>query len=192
MKILNLYCGIGGNRKLWKNCEVTAVEIDSDIAVVYKKLFPEDKVVIGDAHKYLLDHFSEFDFIWSSPPCPTHSKLRLSHKDRMFPDMKLYQELIFLQTWFKGKFVVENVDPYYEPLILPTIKLDRHLFWSNFKISEFEIEKSKTDVSRDTKEGLAEFKGIDLSEFQIKNKRLLLRNAVNPKVADHIFMESLK
>ena len=28
MKVLNLYCGIGGNRKLWEDVEVTAVELD--------------------------------------------------------------------------------------------------------------------------------------------------------------------
>lgn len=33
MKILNLYCGIGGNRKLWGDeHEITAVEWDSNIA----------------------------------------------------------------------------------------------------------------------------------------------------------------
>lgn len=35
MKILNLYAGIGGNRALWENCEVTAVELDEKIADVY-------------------------------------------------------------------------------------------------------------------------------------------------------------
>jgi DNA (cytosine-5)-methyltransferase 1 len=194
MKVLNLYCGIGGNRKLWTGIiEVTAVEIDPEIARVYQELFPEDHVIVTDAHEYLLQHFKEFDFIWSSRPCPSHSKLRLSHPESlMFPDMKLYEEIIFLQHFFKGKWIVENVDPYYKPLILPMIKIDRHLFWSNFKISNFELEKSKKDVSRDTKEGLSEFKNIDLSKFSIKNKRLLLRNAVNPRVAEHIFQEMLK
>ena len=34
-----------------------------------------------------------------------------------FPDMKLYEEIIFLEHNFKGKYVVENVIPFYEPLI---------------------------------------------------------------------------
>ena len=77
MKILNLYAGIGGNRKLWGDShEITAVEIDKDIASIYQTHFPQDKVIVGDAHQYLLDHYKEFDFIWSSPPCPTHSKAR--------------------------------------------------------------------------------------------------------------------
>ena len=77
MKILNLYAGIGGNRKLWGDKhEVTAVEIDPEIAKIYQDFFPKDKVVVGDAHQFLLEHYKEFDFIWSSPPCPTHSRLR--------------------------------------------------------------------------------------------------------------------
>ena len=74
IRILNLYAGIGGNRRLWEgDIEVTAVEKDPKIAVIYQKNFPDDKVIVGDAHDYLLEHFKEFDFIWSSPPCPSHS-----------------------------------------------------------------------------------------------------------------------
>lgn len=72
MKVLNLYCGIGGNRRQWENVEVTAVEHNESIAAIYKDLFPNDIVIVADAHQYLLDHYSEFDFIWASPPCPTH------------------------------------------------------------------------------------------------------------------------
>ena len=77
MKILNLYAGIGGNRKLWTpngdEHEITAVEYKPEIAKIYQDFFPKDKVIVGDAHQYLLNHFQEFDFIFSSPPCPTHS-----------------------------------------------------------------------------------------------------------------------
>ena len=38
LKVLNLYAGIGGNRKLWENVEVTAVEIEPDIATVYQEI----------------------------------------------------------------------------------------------------------------------------------------------------------
>ena len=34
---------------------------------------------------------------------------------------------------FKGKYVVENVIPYYEPLI-PAKKRGRHLYWTNFNL----------------------------------------------------------
>ena len=113
MKILNLYAGIGGNRKLWEDVEVTAVEIDPKIAKIYQDFFPQDKMVIGDAHQYLLEHFEEYDFIWSSPPCPSHSVCSHFLKGQgvyRYPDMKLYEEIIFLKHVFKGKYCVENVD----------------------------------------------------------------------------------
>ena len=53
MKILNLYAGVGGNRKMWDNKhEVTAVENDPEIAKIYHDQFPNDKVIVSDAHKY--------------------------------------------------------------------------------------------------------------------------------------------
>ncbi|MFA5299721.1 MAG: hypothetical protein WC389_16170 [Lutibacter sp.] len=74
MKILNLYAGIGGNRKLWgNNLEITAVE-------------------------------------WE------------------------------LQNFFKGKYVVENVKSYYDPLIKPQ-ESGRHYFWSNFRIPFLKMDK---------------------------------------------------
>ena len=145
MKVLNLYAGIGGNRKLWEDVEVTAVELDPDIAKIYQDYFPNDKVIVTDAHQYLLDHMDEFDFIWSSPPCPTHSRARYWgwHSEvPVYPDMSLYQLIIFMQYHVKGKWVVENVIPYYEPLIKPGSKIGRHYFWSNFTIGNFEHKSS--------------------------------------------------
>jgi len=134
MKILNLYACLGGNRYKWNevksDIEVTAVELDPECARLYQERFPNDKVIVADAHKYLLDYFDEFDFVWTSPPCPTHSRLNsmiIKNTGKVrYPDMKLYEEIIILKKWFKGKFVVENVIPYYEPLI-PGIKRDRHI-----------------------------------------------------------------
>lgn len=138
MKILNLYAGLGGNRKLWEDVEVTAVELDSKIATVYKRLYPRDVVIEGDAHEYLLQNSDKFDFIWSSPPCQTHSKMMKAtrHKQKRYVDMSLYQEILFLQHFYKGKWVVENVVPFYEPLI-PGKILGRHMYWSNFDIGDY-------------------------------------------------------
>jgi len=141
MKILNLYACLGGNRYKWDevtDVEVTAVELDPEAARLYQERFPNDKVYVGDAHKYLLDHYKEFNFIWSSPPCPTHSKVRMTQKTTSsyipkYPDMQLYQEIIFLEHHFKGKYCVENVIPYYEPLISAK-KRGRHLYWTNFNL----------------------------------------------------------
>jgi len=63
MKILNLYAGIGGNKKLWGDkYEITAIEINPKIAKIYQDFFPNDKVIVCDAHEYLREHFKEFDF----------------------------------------------------------------------------------------------------------------------------------
>jgi DNA (cytosine-5)-methyltransferase 1 len=194
MKILNLYCGIGGNRKLWGNeNEITAVELDSNIAAVYKDLYPMDNLIVGDVHQYLLDHYLEFDFIWTSPPCQTHSSMRQNIAVRyhgskvVYPDMKLYQEIIFLQHNFKGQFVVENVRPYYKPMIPPSFELDRHYFWSNMFIlsAEFDRPILRSAQIPDLEKAL----GFDLSAYKLPNKRQVLRNCVLPAVGKYILEE---
>jgi DNA (cytosine-5)-methyltransferase 1 len=137
MKILNLYACLGGNRYKWGDeHEVTAVELDPELAILYQERFPNDKVIVADAHQYLLDHYKEFDFIWSSPPCPSHSRARFARRNTTtpeYPDMMLYQEILFLDNWFDGKYCVENVIPYYQPLIAGK-KIGRHLYWTNFRL----------------------------------------------------------
>lgn len=198
MKVLNLYAGIGGNRKLWPNdCEVIAIENNSKIACVYKVHFPNDKIIVEDAHEYLLKHFDEFDFIWSSPPCPTHSMIRfigskvedvndLAHKRNIvYPDLQLYQEIILLTNYFKGKWCVENVVGYYEPLIKPQI-IGRHFYWSNFMITNKNVKSDK--IVHGTIEELEQHNDFNLDIFNASfNKKLLLRNCVNSKVGLHIF-----
>src|SRR5210317_1856630 len=139
MKVLNLYAGLGGNRKLWKNVEVTAVENDEKIANQYKEFYPNDNVIVDDAHNYLLNNYENFDFIWSSPPCQSHSRMVKAGRNRKprYPDMQMYEEIIFLQHFFEGGWIVENVKPYYKELIPPTEVIGRHWFWSNFN---FDVE----------------------------------------------------
>jgi len=196
MKILNLYAGIGGNRKLWgEDHEITAVEYNSEIASVYKDLYPKDTVIIGDAHQYLLDHYKEFDFIWASPPCPSHSDIRrcgvhAGQYEALYPDMTLYQQIILLQNFAPKhtKWVIENVKPYYAYLIKPSVILHRHPFWSNFNIHPNEIKDSRihNDIN-----GSKEVYGINLDKYKIKNKRQILRNMVNPEVGKYIIDSAL-
>lgn len=175
MKILNLYACLGGNRYLWGNeHEITAVEWDEELAKLYQKRFPNDRVIVADAHQYLLDHFKEYDFIWSSPPCPSHSRARYwvssnyeTTTDPVYPDMKLYEEILFLQHYYRnGKFVVENVIPYYEPLI-PAKKRGRHLYWTNFNLPNdlgdrrFPISSAKQELK-----GLCEFHNYDFNKYK--------------------------
>jgi len=171
--------------------EITAVEYEPYIADAYRELYPNDTVVVADAHQYLLDHFKEFDFIWSSPPCPTHSRMVTAKQGwgiYEYPDMTLYQEIIFLKHFFKGNWVVENVISYYNPLITPTVTIDRHYIWSNKPIAEVDMKRnfSVTDTNKET---LAAHHGIDLPE-NTKNQRKLLRNAVYPPAGKHIFEEA--
>ncbi len=204
MKILNLYAGIGGNRKFWGNeHEITAIEINPKIAKIYQDFFPEDKVIIKDARQYLLKHFKEFDFIWSSPPCPTHSRTNtFLHAQGIirFPDLRLYEEIIFLKQWFKGKWAVENVISYYAPLIKPQL-IDRHYIWANFIISKYKSDRkfnianarsSTRRPSRDDFLDLQIYHGFDLSKYKIKERRILLRNCVNPRFGFHIFKCAFK
>ena len=196
MKILNLYAGIGGNRKLWGNEHlITAVEYDTKIANCYKKLYPNDNVIIADAHEYLRKHFREFDFIWASPPCPTHSVLQLSHfndDNLKYPDMTLYQEIILLQTFYKGKWVIENVKPYYEPLIQPTFSIDRHYFWSSDFILTPQFNNNYTSI-RDDVNAMAKQYDIDVNILKSCNVecRLVLRNMVVPEIGEYIFKHIL-
>ena len=200
IKILNLFAGIGGNRKLWDevnpSIEVTAVEFDENIAKAYKDRFPQDTVIIEDAKDYLLKHYKEFDFIWSSPPCPSHSRIRFNQaKGRNddvykaeYPDMILYQEIILLDNYFEGKYVVENVIPYYEPLI-PAKKRGRHLYWTNFNLPS-ELSKRKVQVGTGTDEfaKLCKFHEIDLSSYKGKQRKdKIARNLVDYEAGLTIF-----
>lgn len=195
IKVANLYSGIGGNRMLWENVKVTAVEINPEIAKIYQDFFPNDKVIITDAHQYLLDHYWEYDFIWSSIPCPSHSHIRkeLAYRKNkegvsylqnkpIYPDMQLYEEIIFLQGYFKGKWCVENVVSWYEPLIKPQ-EINNHYFWANFHISIF---KKQSREHMGTVEKLKERKGFDLDKYTGIDKRVLLRNCVEPETGYHI------
>jgi len=193
MKILNLYAGIGGNRKLWGNDhEITAVELNPEIAKIYGDYFPNDKLLIEDAHAFLLKHFKEFDFIWSSPPCQSHSSFRFNICQRFrgtepkYPDLRLYEEILFLQHHATGKWVVENVKPYYKPLIKAQ-QVQRHLFWANFQISDTEIKKD--NIRKAQIPDLQELYGYDLQKYRLKNKRQILRNCVSPELGLHILNE---
>jgi DNA (cytosine-5)-methyltransferase 1 len=188
LNVLNLYSGIGGNRKLLEGVSVTAVEINPLIAKIYQDYFPEDRMVIGDAHEYLLNHYSEYDFIWSSPPCPTHSITRFMQEKKVYPDLGLYQEILLLKNWFKGFWVVENVVPYYRPLIPPTIVMHRHSIWCNFNITNNNYPKMETCKKPEERKFLQKELGFNLDKYTGVDKRLLLRNCVLPEMGRDIFL----
>lgn len=188
MNILNLYAGVGGNRKLWKGHSVTAIENREDIAGVYQYYFPDDTVIVTDAHRYLLEHYNEYDFIWSSPPCQTHSLARFNNTKAVpkYPDMKLYQEIIFLKEYFrKGLWVVENVRPYYDMLMKNNVELGRHIFWSNFRITK--TKEQEIDIQNSLRSDWAKLYGFDLSQFRMQSRTdQIYRNCVHPSIGLHI------
>jgi DNA (cytosine-5)-methyltransferase 1 len=199
MKILNLYSCVGGNRLKWNEVKsdihVTAVELDPELARLYQERFPNDTVIIADAHQYLLDHYKEFDFIWSSPPCPSHSKARFARKDTtkpIYPDLKLYEEVLFLQNHFKGRFCVENVIPYYEPLI-PAKKRGRHLYWTNF-ILPSDLRERKSSIMEGKNEVVRWCKFHDYDFKKYKGEQRLdkiARNLVDYEAGKTIFETAL-
>lgn len=205
-KVLNLYACLGGNRYKWDevakaaniDMQVTAVEYDPELAKLYQERFPNDQVIVTDAHQYLLDHYQEFDFIWSSPPCPTHSRARFwrygaTGEKPIYPDMKLYQEVIFLEHHFKGKYVVENVVPYYKPIIIAQER-DRHLYWCNFKLPNDLKGRHFDGMCQGSNEvdRLCEFHDYDFRKY--KGKQLLnkiARNLVDYEAGRTIFETAL-
>ena len=201
MKVLNLFAGLGGNRKYWDevarekgiNIEVTAVEFDPEIAKAYKKRYPNDNVIIGDAWDYAAKNYLDFDFIWASPPCQTHSRLNIANnirndRTKRLPDFRLYELIVYLKYFCKKAFIVENVVPFYEPLIKPTAEIGRHYFWANFDL--FFLHNSNFRIVTKTKVG--DFMDLDLNGFKIKNKRQAIRNEVDYEIGKKIFERYLE
>lgn len=205
MKILNLYACLGGNRYKWDevtDVDVTAVEWDEELARLYQERFPNDKVIVADAHQYLLDHYKEFDFIWSSPPCPSHSRARAynSKYKAQYPDMSLYQQIILLELVskgenprFKGKYVIENVVPYYDPLI-PAHKRGRHLYWTNFNLPNT-LSNRKSPVfgnSTDELNKLCEFHDYNFKQYKGKQSTVkIARNLVEYEAGKTILQTAI-
>jgi DNA (cytosine-5)-methyltransferase 1 len=190
MRILNLYAGIGGNRHHWDG-NVTAVELQPDIAQAYGERFPDDLVVVGDAHQFLLEHYEEFDFIWSSPPCPSHSRMWGQNRTPEYPDMKLYQEILFLQRWAPRAWVVENVKPWYRPLVEPSGSSGRHLFWSNLELFWLPEPPPQPPefMGKVTPEALGEYLGIEPSLIccgKSHEPKQVMRNCVHPQIGRDI------
>lgn len=197
-KILNLYAGIGGNRKNWKNCEVTAVENDQATAEIYTKLYPNDEIVLTDAHAYLLNNFEQinktYDLVWASPPCQSHSRIRaMGSKIKYQPiyfDENLWQTIILMQTYSKKKWIVENVITYYKALIPPQAIINRHYFWSNFNITPKTFKKR--DIKHKNITGQSTIYDINIKKYYGPKKREMLRSLIDPAIGEHLYNCALK
>ena len=80
--------------------------------------------------------------------------------------------------------MVENVIGYYKPLIKPQ-EVGGHYFWSNFLIPQIKTKNREHDGLLVE---LEKRKGFNLEGINIGiEKRLLLRNCVEPDVGLHVF-----
>ena len=96
--------------------------------------------------------------------------------------MSLYEEIIFLKQYFGGKWCVENVVSYYEPLIKPS-ELGGHYYWSNFFIASI---SNQNRAHYGSIQQLQDRKQFDLSRYSGIDKIKTLRNCVEPEVGLHI------
>lgn len=200
LKVLNLYAGIGGNRYLWPDTvAVTAVEKDARVAAAYKRLFPRDTVIVADAHAYLVKNFFKYNFIWSSPPCQSHTRLNYSlpNEKKKYLDLGLWQEIIFLKYFFKGGYVVENVKPYYNSFVEPTFTIGRHCFWSNFNLTDHYVSVPECMIDWRTEGNgsqIKEWLGFSIPEnirLNGNNPLQIYRNCVHPKIGLSVFNDFL-
>lgn len=193
LRVLNLYAGIGGNRHLWsKSFDVTAVELNEEVAEHYQMTYPGDKVVVDNAHQYLLHNHQDYDFVWSSPPCQSHSRMIRSGRNRKprYPDFRIYEEIHLLQNDFTGAgWVVENVVPYYKPLISPTTKIGRHLFWCSDPVDFVADVPSPVGFiskqNQEAKKALVDWLGIPTPPniyMDTHDPTQILRNCVHPLI----------
>ena len=191
MRILNLYAGIGGNRAQWgESFDIVAVEKDPAIAAAYAQLWPNDTVIVADAHGYLIDHHAAFDFVWSSPPCQTHTRMQMMRvkgygEPIKYPSGVLFEEIVFMANWSRTPYVIENVIPYYPQWIPGAQKIARHLYWSSFPIPEYDDHRTENLRTIQIPE-LQRMHGIDLTGIRVPNKRQVLRNCVSPRGGRHI------
>ena len=156
----------------------------------------QDTVIVADAHKYLLDLVLQefYDFVWSSPPCPSHSRINVSQYTRKswkpkYPDMSLYQEIIFLKHFYKGKYCIENVIPYYDCLI-PGKQRGRHLYWTNFRLPSVLTKRKNPDLSRTKNlvQILSNFHDYDFTKYNgSQSKQKVARNLVDYEAGKTIF-----
>lgn len=209
MKILNLYAGLGGNRKSWTPHEITAVEIVPEIAEIYQELFPYDQVIIADVLQFVrVEDLGSYDFIWASPPCVTHSCATSFHV-RHVPDLQSIHGLrIFFDYQIKNdytKYTIENVQPFYKlpKEFQPTVIIGRHRFWSNFHIPKplepIADERIHHDMTlhkrtrslymRGSRKLLAEYHNFDLKileGFTKTRKDKVLRNMTHWRIGEYI------
>ena len=108
-----------------------------------------------------------------------------------YPDMKLYQEIIFLDNFFEGKYVVENVIPFYTPLI-PAKKRGRHLYWTNFNLPNKINERHNPDFTRVKNhiKVMSKFHDYDFTKYKGEQRRKKIANNLVDYEAGRTILET--
>ena len=106
--------------------------------------------------------------------------------------MKLYEEILLLQTFHNGYYCVENVITYYDPLIMP-VESNSHYYWVNFYFQRRKNLTRHIRANDPQNSKLATKFGIDLSNYNLDNrfKRTIINNCVHPEDGLHIFNSML-
>ena len=114
--------------------------------------------------------------------------------------MIIYQQIILLELVskgenprFKGKYVIENVVPYYDPLI-PAHKRGRHLYWTNFNLPNT-LSNRKSPVfgnSTDELNKLCEFHDYNFKQYKGKQSTVkIARNLVEYEAGKTILQTAI-
>lgn len=197
LKILDLFCGIGGVARGFHDYLqehqikylYVAIDIDKDVLKAHRALNPLSNVILRDAYSFTIDELETYDFVWASPPCETHSIAGIwTRKRKVSPDFRLY-ELINKLNDANIPFVVENVKPYYNPPIKPTSKANRHRLWSNLSISPIKIDLPPFEKIKNTVKSLCEYHDLPIEIAKIipsRKRRDALRDMVHHEIAYEI------
>ena len=99
-----------------------------------------------------------------------------------------------MKTYFKGGWIVENVKPYYAPLIPPTKVIGRHYFWANFDFEAEDIARPDNFINNGTLKGREDLQNWLDIHFEEKLyygtnhcPAQVLRNCVHPIIGKQIF-----
>ena len=202
MRVLDLYAGLGGSDKGIRSVlekkgidyEYVAIEIDPKVAEAHRKNNPGSRVIVADALSWLPE-VKNFDFVWASPPCKTHSKWNMVWASRREKHPKPDPTLWFLIREFRSlgiNFVVENVDPYYKDPCKPTIKIGRHQFWTSFPIKKFDFISREKPFPEMTIRDWLQYHQLETVEGKAQDKRQALRNCTHYSIAAGIFEQFLE
>jgi hypothetical protein len=117
----------------------------------------------------------------------------------------LWQSVIFLDKTYAAKrkgscYLVENVAPYYNDLVKfnpsKCLTMGRHLLWTNLMLFGMDIKKnfnlksfsSEGRIRDMSPKNMREELFFDIAKHRnIKNKRQVLRNMFEPKIAEYAF-----